>query len=206
MSMTGVCVGLGFVVNPDGSLGLNGPRSLAWPYSCAIGTANGLRVDTVAGNLWAEPPDLHTVATSSATNASYTATSSYSDAGIGSITLNNPDACRPTLVFGELRCTFPAPAVLPGNGLTINGDVYATTGPSPGSQPVRFYRAVPSTASGGLQITQTITIPWQYTMTAGQTGQVMVGSFAVKTDGANVAIPSISYTWSYEYMTARASW
>lgn len=209
MSMTGVCVGLGFVVNPDASLGLNGPRSVAWPYgssgSCAIASANGLRIDTVAGNLWAEPPDIHTYSSASATGSSGTITSSYTDAGVGSISINNPDPCRPALVIGELRVTVTASTVAAGSGLTVNGDVYPTSGVSPGSQPVRFYRPNQST-TGAQQVVGTVTLPWQATLTAGQTGAVFVGSFSFKTDSGTSPNPGVSSTWSYEIMTYRSSW
>jgi len=209
MSMSGVCVGPGFVVNPDGSLGLNGPRSVAWPYgssgSCAIGSANGLRIDTAAGNLWAEPPDIHTYSSASATGSSGTITTSYTDAGVGSISLNNPDPCRSALVIGELRVTITASAVAAGSGLSVNGDVYPTTGVSPGSQPIRAYRPNQST-TGAQQAVVTVTLPWQATLTPGQVGAVFVGSFSFKVDSGSSANPGTSSSWSYEIMTYRSSW
>lgn len=56
--MAGICTTGGLTVDADGKLGIQGARPGAWPSegSCPIAANNGLRLDTVSGNLWVAPP------------------------------------------------------------------------------------------------------------------------------------------------------
>lgn len=204
--MTGVCVGPGFKVNPDASLGLNGPRPGAWPYAssgpCSPANANGVRLDPTAG-LWAEPPDLRGPATAAGSNAVPSGiTTSWQSMGVTAQSFTNPDACRPVQLFGALEVTFTL-QIPAGQTVTVNGAAYNTTPPAPAGIPTVWSRSNPSGAT--LTVTDTVTLPYSYAVAGGATAAV-AGAFYY--EGASAAGTFTSAAWSYAatYLTARSSW
>jgi len=201
------CVGYGFVINGDGSLGLAGPRSGSWPYgssgACAVGNANGLRVDTTTGNLWVEPPDIRTSSQLSFTGSSATSSTSWQDFGFASQNFTNADTCRPAILYGEALITWTVSTIPAGSGISIAADVYTTTPGSPGTQTLRYYQ--PNMTGVGTADINTLTIPFLITVAAGATQTVWM-SAAHKLDSGTAGFSTPSLRWTAEVLTSRASW
>lgn len=204
--MTGVCVGPGFKVNPDASLGLNGPRAGVWPYTssgpCSIASANGVRLDAAKG-LWAEPPDLRVPAAASGTNATPSGvTTSWQSMAVAAQTFTNPDPCRPAQLFGALEVTFTL-QIPAGVTVTVNGGVYNTTPPAPASIPAVWSMSNPSAAT--ISVTETVTLPYSFAVAAGATATI-AGSFWYEGSSASGTFTSAAWNYAATGMTARTSW
>lgn len=205
--MAGVCVGPGFVVNSDGSLGLNGPRSGTWPYtgaSCGIAQANGLRLDASAG-LWVEPPDLRQPFSFPGSNStSLSLTTSPQSLNIGGTTFPNADVCRPALLSGAISVTFTV-SVQAGHTANVIGTTYLGSPPSSSGQPTLW-----STQNNGIvtaTYTHTLTLPYSYSLTAGQTGAVLGAALWATADASSVAsLNGISWSANGTAMTSRTTW
>lgn len=205
--MANACVGYGFVINGDGSLGLAGPRSGSWPYgssgACAVGSANGLRVDTATGNLWVEPPDLRTGTQLALSGSSGTSSTSWADFGFASQTFTNADTCRTAILSGEALITWTVSTIPAGSGLSVAADVYTSTPGSPGSQTLRHY--MPNPLAVGSADVDTLTMPFLITIPAGATQTVWM-SAAHKLDAGTASFSTPSLRWTAEVLTSRASW
>lgn len=211
--MAGTCVGPGFVVAPDGTLGLNGPRSGAWPYTgtgCGIAAANGLRLDAATGNLWAEPPDFRTlVAGQNSASPASAITTTPTLIAMGNLPVTNPDACRPTLITGSAAVTIYVN--LPGGAgpqnVVVQGGIFqgAPPGTSTG-QPITWYVQNQATLSGqAITPIETFTLPFSYTLAAGASVNITPGFWISAAGSGNV----LNY-WSWQIgavsFTSRSSW
>jgi hypothetical protein len=195
-----VCVGAGFVVNPDGSLGLNGPRSILWPYgtsgACTVANANGLRIDTATGNLWAEPPDIRTGASQNNTGSTVTLNTSTQSAGTAVWNLTNPDPCRPCLVVGSVAFTFTATAIPAGTTPKVRADLFTGSPPSiPALNTLTPRWAEQNNSASNQGYTQTITIPFQVQIAAGASLgiQLAVGCESSSASGGSI----VNQAWNY---------
>lgn len=205
--MANACVGPGFVINTDGSLGLAGPRAGTWPYgntgTCSPANANGLRLDASTGKLWVEPPDLRIGSNPSVTASASTPSTSWQDFGFGSQTFTNTDPCRPTLLYGEVHFTWQLSSIPVGSGLSVAADIYFTTPPSPGSQTLRYYQ--PNMYTAAISDTGTLSLGFQVQVAAGASQQVWA-SAAYKLDAGTATFTPQSLKWAVEQLTYRASW
>jgi len=120
------CPGPGFTINSNGSLGLTAPRSVTWPFTGAIGTYNGLRMDATGG-LWTEPPTIAFPIQWSGSLPLYTnltATTTLQFYQLGQTTVTNPDSCRSLLVTGNaLMSTVVETLTTPPTNVVISLDV-----------------------------------------------------------------------------------
>jgi len=196
-------VGPGFVVNPDGSLGINGPRAGNWPYTgsgCTIAAANGLRLDSTNG-LWVEPPDLRQPISQAGSNStSLTVSGTPQSLAIGSISVTNLDTCRSALISGAVTAFFSVNIAAGGN-VSVIGSTYDGTPPSSTGQPTLFSHA---NNGAGLTIdSYSLTIPFTYTATPGQVSTIGIALWAT---GASTTLNTIAWNYSGLVFTTRSGW
>lgn len=195
----GVCVGPGFVVNPDGSLGLSGVRSGPWPYaggSCTPAAANGLRIDTTAGNLWAEPPDIRASSQQAFTQAgSFTLSATTTSPGTMVWNVANPDPCRPSLLVGSCAFTFTVSSAPGSSTPKVRADVYTGTPPAPPALSTLTPRWSEQLGALPAGFTQSFDLPFQVSIPAGGTMgvQLAVGAESSVSSGGLLQLAQWNY-------------
>lgn len=170
--MTGVCVGPGFVVNPDGSLGISGPRNVAWPYGtgsgCQISAINGLKLDQSAGKLWVEPSDLQNFASNIQSTYPQTpynvpSTATSVSPAPAAFTVTNPDTCRPTVLTGNAVATLAFTGIAANATPSIYAGLYTGTPPATATLRKQYTNGLSTTAAW----TESVSLPLSYVIPAG---------------------------------------
>jgi len=204
-----VCVGTGFVVNADGSLGLSGLRSGAWPYgpsgTCSLASINGLRLDATTGNLWVEPVDLRLPATADLSQSgSLTLSTTPTALAAAVFNVTNPDPCRSALIVGECAFSCVVSNIATTTIPVVRAGIYTGNPPVPpaiASVPVRWSEQNNGSATNAYTIT--ITLPFAVTVAAGATMGVQMQIGASNSQNLGTLA---SGTWAYRatVMTQRA--
>lgn len=197
--MANTCVGLGFVVSTDGTLGLNGPRSGAFPYSgagCTPSAINGLRLDAATGNLWVEPPDVQVRFSGSQLQSPtpYTVPTTITavSPAVSPLNVTSTDTCRSSVACGSILVTVSFTTGTTSDVINVYGGAY--TGTPPGTGPARA-TLVAGGAPVGTALTASFLAPFSAVILPGATATLTSLVQVSQTAGSTAKLTS----WSVEY-------